>query len=87
MMPPPTFCFNFPQHLEEQKRAFDHGKSCLITATLAHYGLGGGEGWLRNPEAQKRETEEKKYGEKNEREKDTDKPVTDRQSETHTGIK
>lgn len=42
MMPPPTFCFNFPQHLEEQKRAFDHGKSCLITATLAHYGWGGG---------------------------------------------
>lgn len=41
MMPPPTFCFNFPQHLEEQKRAFDHGKSCLITATLAHYGWGG----------------------------------------------
>lgn len=48
-MPPPTFCFNFPQHLEEQKRAFDHGKSCLITATLAHYGWGGGGRVFQKP--------------------------------------
>lgn len=53
MMPPPTFCFNFPQHLEEQKRAFDHGKSCLITVTLAHYGWGGG--WFRSPDALERD--------------------------------
>lgn len=31
---PPTFCFNFFKHLEEQKRAFDHGKSLTITAGL-----------------------------------------------------
>lgn len=80
MMPPPTFCFNFPQHLEEQKRAFDHGKSCLITAMLAHYGWGGG--WFRNPDAQKRKTEEKKHGGRNKREKDTDRPVPVSQSET-----
>lgn len=31
---PPTFCFNFFKHLEEQKRGFDHGKSLTITAGL-----------------------------------------------------
>lgn len=79
MMPPPTFCFNFPQHLEEQKRAFDHGKSCLITVTLAHYRWGGG-----GLEAQmlRRDTEGMIHGGKNKRKKDRDRPIPVSQSET-----
>lgn len=42
---------------------------------------------FRNPDAQKRVTEEKKHGGKNKREKDTDRPVPVNHSGSHRGKK